>query len=199
MQRRALMTELATQALDLSDTFNVMFEGKFVSYQLDLAKPGMSTAGGKHAVQHIALHAQNGGSLVIGSVDTPAKRAELRSHARVANMHRQRFGTDLTITRGEWGDFLDRAERFLRDEGLDVEREPEPAGASPADFGVPAGETRMARGVPVWLAIVLAVVLAAIAVTVTLLLLDRSPPMPVGPVAPPVPGVPAGAVPVPGG
>jgi len=178
------MTELATQALDLSDTFNVMFEVRFVGFQIDLAKPGMSTAGGKQAVQHIALHAQGGGSLVVGSVDTPGRRAELRSHTRLASMYRQRFGTDLPIAAADWKDFLDRAQKFLRDEGFEVDREAEAARASATDFGQPVREPSMSRGVPVWLAIVIALVLAGIAVAVTIVLLGRGDPAPAPPPLP---------------
>lgn len=176
VQRRALMTELASQAFDLSDTFNVMFERLFVGFQVDLAKPGMSTAGGRHAVQHIVLHAQDGGTLVVGSVDAPGRRAELRSHSRLVSMHRQRFGTELPIGATDWGAFLARAEAFLHDEGIEVDREAEAPGSLPADYGVPAREVRPSRGVPLWLAIVLALVLAGIAVVVTIVLLGRGAP-----------------------
>jgi hypothetical protein len=188
------MTELATQALDLSDTFNVMFETLFVGFQVDLAKPGMSTAGGKQAVQHIALHAQDGGSLVVGSVDTPGRRAELRSHTRLVSMHRQRFRTELPIAAADWRAFLDSAEKFLCEEGLQVDREPEAAGSLPADFGVPAGESAPSRGVPVWLAIAIALLLAGISVVVTIVLLGSAP---TAPVVPPAPGALAAPIPTP--
>lgn len=167
-QRRALMTELATQAMDLSDTFNIIFENRFVGLTIDLAKPGMSTAGGKQAVQHIAMHAQGGGSLVIGSVDTKTKRADLRSYDRLISMHRQRFGTELPIAEADWMSFLERAEKFLREEGLAVTREAETVGGSPADFG--ERQSTAPRTVPVWVAVVIAAVLIVLAIVVTLAL-----------------------------
>jgi hypothetical protein len=204
VQRRALMTQLATQAMDLADTFNVMFEARFVGMQVRLAKPGMSTAGGKHAVQHIALEAAGGGSLVVGNVDTGSKRAELRSHDRLVSMHRQRFGTELGIAEAEWMAFLDLAEKFLQEEGMVVAREAEAAGSTAADFGQRTVSRPPGRAVPVWLAIVLALVLAVIAIAATVLITDgQAPPPPPGaPVMPmgfpvPMPSSPPGT-PAPG-
>jgi hypothetical protein len=177
------MTALATKALDLSDTFNVMFEGRFLGFVIELGKPGMSTAGGKQSVQHIALQAQGGGSIVVGSVEASWKRAALRSHARIAGQHRQRFGTEIPITEEDWGEFVDRAERFLREEGFEVERDAETTGVG----AVPAvARPAPTRGVPLWLAILIALLFSGLAVTVTVFLLRGEPAPP-----PAVPAMPA--------
>lgn len=169
--RRALMTELATQALDLSDTFNVMFEGRFVGLHVDLAKPGISTEGGKKSVQHIALHAPGGESLVVGSVDTFTHRAELRSFSRVAALYRQRLGTTLPIAAGAWAGFLDRAQKFLTEEGFAVDRDAETATTPAPDPRPVERRGGASRGVPLWLALVIALALAGAAVGVTVLLI----------------------------
>jgi hypothetical protein len=177
------MTALATKALDLSDTFNVMFEGRFLGFVIELGKPGMSTAGGKQSVQHIALQAQAGGSIVVGSVEASWKRAALRSHVRIAGQHRQRFGTELPIGERDWNEFCDRAERFLREEGFDVERDAETTGVSPVPE---VARAQAARGVSLWVALLIALLFALLAVTVTVVLLRGDPAPP-----PAVPAMPA--------
>lgn len=190
-QRRALMTDLASQALDLSDTFSLMFEDRFVGHKVSLAKPGMSTAGGKQAVQHIVLQGPDGASLVVGSVDAPAHRAALRSYDRVSGAYRSRFAAEFPIAEPDWRAFVERAHGFLREEGLEIQPEAAASGAYVAGAQpVARAPAPSGRGVPVWLALVFAAVLAAVAVGVTLLLV-RTPPAPPAAYYAPMPGVPA--------
>jgi hypothetical protein len=186
------MTALAGQAVDLADMFDAIFAERFGGLRIDLAKPGMSTAGGKQSTQHIGLHAQGGGTLVVGKVDAGSHCAELRSHARVNAMHEQRFGTGMSIKAVDWNAFLDRAETFFRREGFRVSREPDDLESAAETSPVGAAS----RGVWLWVAILLAVLLAVVAVAATVILSRRGevpavvPEMPAAPTMPATPAMP---------
>ncbi len=164
--RRAYLTELATKACDLADTFNLMFEEPFVGWRAEVAKPGMSTAGGKQALQHIGLLAQGGGTLVIGHIDQSTNQAEIRTYERVDTMHRERFHSPFPIAPEDWDSFATKVARFLRTEGFTI---------TLVDTGVSRRPRTASRGVPVLWVLLGGILIAAVAVAVTLLVLRYTP------------------------
>lgn len=116
----ALYTRLALKAVDLSDTFNALFEQPMPGWRVEMTRPGMSTAGGKQSLQHIGLRGSGGGTIVIGSLDPGAARAELRSYRLVDAMFRQRYRRPIPIRAPDWERFAQRIVQFLREEGLTV-------------------------------------------------------------------------------
>jgi hypothetical protein len=130
---RQYLTELAIQAIDLSDTFAALFATPFPEWGAELAAPpGMSTAGGRLSKQHIGLRSPGGGTLVIGTVDRSARRAEMRSYRRVDEVHRERFGFRFPISPSAYVDLTGRIRRFLQDEGFEVKQEGDGGGGSSA-------------------------------------------------------------------
>lgn len=164
--RRAYLTELATKAFDLADTFNLMFEEPFVGWKAELAKPGMSTAGGKQALHHIGLLAQGGGTLVIGHIDSSTNKAEIRTYERVDAMHRERFQSPFPIAPEDWDAFANKVARFLRTEGFTI---------TLVDTGVQRRPLEASRGVPVLWVVLGGLLIAAAAVVATFLVLRYLP------------------------
>src|SRR6185503_7112314 len=141
-----LYTHVAMQALDLSDVFHAMFRKRLPGWRVEMAHPSMSTGAGRQALQHIALRRAEGGdegSLVIGSVDTTGRRAELRAYRRVDAMFRERHQRPLPITMPDWTTFTAQVTGFLQEEGFRVTIESRPR-------ALPAEDDEAGGGVPVW-------------------------------------------------
>ena len=116
----ALYTRLALRAVDLSDTFNALFTQPMPGWRIEMGRPGMSTAGGRQSLQHIGLRGPNGGTIVVGSVDPGAQRAEVRSYRRLDAMFRERYKRGIPIRAADWDRFVQRIVQFLDEEGLTV-------------------------------------------------------------------------------
>ncbi len=83
------------------------------AWQVELNAPeGQSTAGGKHALQHLRLVPQRPGysALVVGAVNGVLSTAELRTYDHVALQHEVRFKKPLEITPAEYEEFLKKAD-----------------------------------------------------------------------------------------
>lgn len=121
---RALKTRLARKFTTLADEVNECFCDFFVGagqWGVELTAPeGMSTAGGKQALQHLRMRPKQPGHpvLVAGVVNVVEKTAELRDHVHIDMIHRVRFGAPLEITDAEWEQLLRRAEVVLKVAGI---------------------------------------------------------------------------------
>lgn len=128
MDKDALKTRLARKFTTLADDVNECFQEFSVGaaqWGVELTAPeGMSTAGGKQALQHLRMRpAQpNHPVLVAGVVNAVEKTADLRDHAHVDMIHRVRFGAPLEITEAEWEQLLRRAEVVLKVAGIRTAR-----------------------------------------------------------------------------
>lgn len=160
----ALRTRLATKFVSLADDLTEAF-GDFAigagAWAVELTAPsGMSTGGGKQALQHLRLRPRRPGYSVIvaGLVNQVEKHAELRDHEHACMMHEVRFHKSLEITAHEWEQLLRKAEVVLGKAGVQCVR------VGPPDDLVAQrrGLTRVSKAAAAALAVVL--VLAALVV-----------------------------------
>jgi hypothetical protein len=134
-------TEYATKAVGLADLFRFVIGAERVAgpvvYRVELAAPeGESTGGGKQAIQHINLIPETAGGVVVvaGAANQVTKTVELRSHARLAEIHAQRFkGARLPLDAAAYTQLLDKMRGFFAQQGLattlmDAEAPPVAAG-----------------------------------------------------------------------
>lgn len=195
-----LYTRMALKAVDLSDTFNALFGAPMPGWRAEMGRPGMSTAGGRQALQHIGLRGSDGGTLVVGTVDASAARAELRSYRRLDAAFRERYRRPLPIRSPDWDRFAQRLVQFFREEGIAVRVE---SGAGGRDEDTEEIETRQGSSSLAWI-LIGCLVVAILAGILTWVLLTRQPaaapaalPAPPGwPVAAPPPAWPAPPAPL---
>lgn len=129
-----LRTRLARRFTSLADDVTerfAEFEIGAGAWRAELMAPeGMSTGGGKQALQHLRLRPKRQGHhmLVGGLVNSVTRTAELRDYDYMVALHHARFGAerDLGITNGEWEQFLRKTEVVLRAEGIASTRVPPP-------------------------------------------------------------------------
>jgi hypothetical protein len=121
----ALRTQLTRKFVSLADSVTEAFREFTIGageYAVELTAPqGMSTGGGKRALQHLRLRPRRPGYaiLVVGTVNPIERRAELRDHDHIATLNEVRFGTPIDITPQEWEQFLRKAEVVLN--GADIQ------------------------------------------------------------------------------
>jgi hypothetical protein len=158
----ALRTRLAKKFVSLADDVNEEFQEFSIgagAWGVELTAPqGMSTGGGKQALQHLRMRPKRPGYSVLvgGTVNQVEKVAELRDYAHMCMMHEVRFRKRLEITRAEWEQFLRKAEVVLREAEMHCER----VGPTKDLLAQRKGMTRMYRVAATVLVVVL--VLAAI-------------------------------------
>lgn len=90
---------------------------------------GVSTEGGKQAVQHIVLEPKNPGlpTVTVGHVNVVAASAKLRSFECLEQMHALRFhGRPFALDPAEYARFFDLTRKFLENYGLVVDIETRP-------------------------------------------------------------------------
>lgn len=118
--RTRLARKFTTLADDVTDSFADFHIGAG-AWTVELTAPeGMSTSGGKAALQHLRLRpTRQGYTVIVGGVVNPVTRsAELRDYASIGTVYRARFGAALEISAGEWEQFLRKAEVVLGQEGI---------------------------------------------------------------------------------
>lgn len=115
----ALRTRLAKKFVSLADDVTEAF-GDFAigagAWAVELTAPtGMSTGGGKQALQHLRLRPRRPGysAIVAGLVNQVERHAELRDYAHACVLHEVRFRRSLEITADEWEQLLRKAEVVL--------------------------------------------------------------------------------------
>ena len=124
----ALRTRLAKKFVSLADDVNEEFKDFSIgagAWGVELTAPqGMSTGGGKQALQHLRMRAKRPGYSVLvgGTVNQVEKTAELRDYAHMCMMHEVRFRKRLEITENEWEQFLRKCEVVLRAAEVQCER-----------------------------------------------------------------------------
>jgi hypothetical protein len=128
----ALRTKLAQKFVSLADSVGDAFRDFAIgagAWAVELTAPqGMSTGGGKQALQHLRLRPRRGGYavLVAGTVNQVEKRAELRDFDHVTILHEVRYRNALEISNQEWEQFLRKAEVVLNGSGIQSMRTPPP-------------------------------------------------------------------------
>jgi hypothetical protein len=124
----ALRTRLAKKFVSLADDVNEEFSEFAIGAGaggVGLTAPqGMSTGGGKQALQHLRMRPRRAGYSVLvgGTVNQLEKSAELRDYEHICIMHESRFRKRLEITENEWEQFLRKAEVVLREAEVQCER-----------------------------------------------------------------------------
>lgn len=124
----ALRTRLAKKFVSLADDVNEEFKDFTIgagAWGVELTAPqGMSTGGGKQALQHLRMRPRRSGYSVLvgGTANQVEKSAELRDYAHMCMMHEVRFRKRLEISQSEWEQFLRKAEVVLREADMQCER-----------------------------------------------------------------------------
>lgn len=124
----ALRTRLAKKFVSLADDVNEEFTEFTIgagAWGCELTAPqGMSTGGGKQALQHLRMRPRRPGYSVLvgGTVNQVEKLAELRDYEHMCMMHEVRFRKRLEITKAEWEQFLRKCEVVLRAAEVTCER-----------------------------------------------------------------------------
>lgn len=124
-------TVFAQQAVDFSEYFGQLFGRVRIGGGCDRrpvlrAPEGMSTAGGRQAVQHIVLEPEEEGcpAVTVGWVDRIGKKARLRTWIALERLHRQRFpDLPFDVDRAGYQTFYNNARRLMESEGLVLEVE----------------------------------------------------------------------------
>jgi hypothetical protein len=124
----ALRTRLAAKFVDLASDVNDAFAEFSIgaaAWAVELTTPqGMSTGGGKQALQHLRLRPRREGYSVLvgGTVNQVEKTAELRDYEHMRLTNEVRFRRRLEITENEWEQFLRKAEVVLEKAGVECAR-----------------------------------------------------------------------------
>lgn len=124
----ALRTRLARKFTTLADEVTECFEGFHVGggdYLVELMAPeGLSTGGGKHALQHLRLRPRRQGYAIViaGSVNPVEKHAELRTFEHALLVHQIRFEKPFEISPPEWEQLLRKAEDVLQLANIEAAR-----------------------------------------------------------------------------
>ena len=128
----ASRTNLARKFVDLAESVTAGFADFTIgsgAWGVELTAPqGMSTGGGKQALQHLRMRPRRDGYavLVVGTVSQIEKRADLRDFDHVAILHEVRYGKTLELSSVEWEQFLWKAEVVLNGAGIQSMRTPPP-------------------------------------------------------------------------
>jgi hypothetical protein len=161
----ALRTGLTRKFVSLADSVTEAFTDFTIGsgqYAVELTAPqGMSTGGGKQALQHLRLLPRRQGFSVIvaGTVNQVERRAELRDHDHISVMSQVRFQRAIDISPQDWEQLLRRTEVVLNASGIQSMRTPPPRDLlQKRQEGTP----RISRGAAV--AFVIVLLLAAIVV-----------------------------------
>lgn len=116
-----LYTSNALQANRVAAMFRAAFAQKKVGdHTVDISEPDESTQKGVLALQHVTLKGPTGLGLVVGSVNTITRVAELRPYAAVVRMHEQRFKLPPGFDAVMYSSFVDDATATLTEQGLRV-------------------------------------------------------------------------------
>jgi hypothetical protein len=127
-----LQTRVTRKFVDLADSVTSELGELTIGaggYAVELTAPeGMSTGGGKQALQHLRLSPRRPGypTIVFGTVNAVEHRAELRDHDHFMAMNEARFGGVVDITRPEWDRLLGAVERVLAEARIVPTRTPPP-------------------------------------------------------------------------
>jgi hypothetical protein len=128
----ALRTQLAQKFVTLADSVTEAFKDFSIgagAWGVELTAPtGMSTGGGKQALQHLRLRGRRDGYAILvgGTVNQLESRADLRDFDHIAILYEVRYRHALEISPQEWEQFLRKAEIVLNAAGIQSMRTPPP-------------------------------------------------------------------------
>jgi hypothetical protein len=124
-------TQLAQHGLDVA----TLFTAKFMQHDLNGYVPkmreptGVSTEGGKQALQHLVLEPKTPGEpvITIGNANLVNKTAKIRNYGCLEAMHQKRFpNKPLILAEMPYKAFFDEMLQFLQKYQLQVEVETRP-------------------------------------------------------------------------
>ena len=142
-------TQYAQQAIEFTDIFKFRFQAKSIGIRkprsLELSEPdGLSTAGGRLARQNLVLVAESAAvsPIVLGWVDPPNQKAELRSYQMLSRHFEARHGRTLDLELAEYERLENDLRDFFRKQKIDLARVDAPVPApklvpEPASQGAP--------------------------------------------------------------
>lgn len=130
MTQQARPTLYAQKGLEFVAVFQVKLANRDVSGYRPMLRepPGVSTAGGKQATQHIVLAPSdpNQHTWTVGFLNVATNTAKLRSFPCMEQLHRARFGSaPFPLNQKAYQDFFETAFALLKERGLLVEVEHE--------------------------------------------------------------------------
>ena len=115
------LTQTSEHAQVIADTFRAAFAASKVGdCVVEMTAPKDSTRGGALALQHITLKAPTGLTLVVGSVNAPAKAAQIRSFAAVSTLHEERFHKPVTFDAASYEAMVETARSLLSAFGVEL-------------------------------------------------------------------------------
>ena len=167
----ALRTKLARKFSTLADEVTECFEGYSIGsgdYVVELLAPeGMTTKGGKEALQHLRLRPRRPGyaTIVAGSVNPLEKWAELRTFEHVFLVHQVRFDKTFEITAPEWEELIKKCEVVLQLANIESQR----VGPGPDLLAESRRQKSLRKVSPKLLFAFLVVTLLAVGVTIRVL------------------------------
>ena len=129
--RQFQRTMIASRGLDFASLFTMTFGRHELNGHVPMMRepPGVSTAGGKQATQHIVLARDWGGgaTITIGHANVATKTCKLRTHGCLERMHQMRYrGHALPIAQELYQPFFDSVRAFMVGQGMHVEIETQP-------------------------------------------------------------------------
>ncbi len=136
----------AQQAFELSDVFAFKFGavrfGTRRPRRLEMSRPdGPSTSGGRQARQNLVLaptEADGTSPIVVGWVDSGARRAELRSFRTLGKQFQARHGRGIDLEADAYGQLEEELSGFFGMQGIDL-AVVDPTTAPPPDAVVEQG------------------------------------------------------------
>lgn len=149
---QALRTMVAMRAFDAVDRFAVLSK-VIPGWTAELSEPGMSTGGGRRAIQHVTL-SNEGRTVVVGSVDFGARRVELRAHARVREAFYERYGIAFMVPPPAYDKFLSAVGAFFKGQAFSVQFK------SADQYTIPPDDPAASSGFP-WLVLLVGLVVIA--------------------------------------
>lgn len=161
-------TMIAAQAVGLADYFKFLVGNKHKlssGHVAELSAPeGESTEGGKQALQHIKLVAQQGGAtIVIGHVNTVDKKAEINTYNRTQGILSARFGNAGLIDAKEYEGLVGAMQALFAERGLVVVMlEDRPAAAPVVQPDEPEAATGSMKRTWIVVAVASVVIVAAV-------------------------------------
>ena len=131
VKRRFKPTMIASKGLDFASLFTAKFARHDLNGHMAMMRepPGVSTAGGKQATQHIVLARDHGagGTITVGHANVATKTCKIRTYGCLERMHQQRYrGHTNPIDQRLYQPFFDSVRDFMSGQGMQVEIETQP-------------------------------------------------------------------------
>ncbi len=155
---------LAQQGVD----FSLLFTAKFAAFDLGGFSPrlrepsGVSTEGGRQAMQHLVLQPADGGAanvITAGQVNVVTKQVRIRSYECLLEMHTRRFkDRPFPLAKDRYQEFFDASMAFMKGKQMQVEIESRPPDVGGAAATEPAAQS---GGISPWILVAVGVAVVA--------------------------------------